>query len=425
MKRLLVGCLLAALAVPAFAVVGTIDDVPASTLLLPYFEVDLNNPNGVTTLFSINNASAAAVLTHVVLWTDLSVHVLDFNVYLTGYDVQTINLRDIIVYGNLPITADDGNDGGDTISPQGPVSQDIPYPNCDGILPYDNPALDATYLFHVQSSLTGGSSPVFFEGLCSGYDHNDNIARGYVTIDTVNTCSTDFPQDLGYFVDGGLGTASNQNVIWGDYFYVNPEQNFAQGETLVHIESDNLLDITNYTHYYRYSAGADNREGLGNVFATRFVDGGGFTGGTDLLVWRDSKYPLDPFSCNFDWQNAVYPLGQAQIVVFDEEENFEVPEGCQISPCPPTFGITPFPIEAQRTEVGGPSFPVSPAFGWIFLNLNFTNLSPYVPFDPLMQNWVTTVMDADGRYSVGYDAIQLGNVTDADITNNPLLPVNN
>ena len=425
MKRLLVGCLLAALAVPAFAVVGTIDDVPAATLLLPYFEVDLDNPDGVTTLMSINNASASAVLAHVVLWTDLSVHVLDFNVYLTGYDVQSINLRDILVYGNLPLTADDGNDGADTISPQGPASDDESFPNCDGILPYNNPALDATYLDHVQNALTGGPSSVFFGGLCSGYDHGDNIARGYITVDTVNTCSTDFPQDLGYFVNGGLGTASNQNVIWGDYFYVNPEQNFAQGETLVHIESDNLLDITNYTHYYRYSAGADNREGLGNVFATRFVDGGGFTGGTDLLVWRDSKYPLDPFSCNNDWQNAVYPLGQAQIVVFDEEENFEVPEGCQISPCPPTLGITPFPIEAQRTEVGGPSFPVSPAFGWIFLNLNFTNVSPFVPFDPLMQNWVTTVMDADGRYSVGYDAIQLGNVTDADITNNPLLPVNN
>ena len=29
-----------------------------------------------------------------------------------------------------------------------------------------------------------------------------------------------------------------------------------------------------------------------------------------------------------------------------------------------------------------------------------------------MQNWVSVVMDAEGRFSVGYDAIQLGNVTD-------------
>ena len=31
---------------PANAVIGTIDNVPAATLLLPYFEVDLANPNG-------------------------------------------------------------------------------------------------------------------------------------------------------------------------------------------------------------------------------------------------------------------------------------------------------------------------------------------------------------------------------------------
>src|SRR5215218_1608476 len=83
----------------AFAVICTIDDVPAATLLLPYFEVDLSNANGVNTLFSVNNASASAVLAHVVVYSDLSVPVLDFNIYLTGYDVQTVSLRDILVGG--------------------------------------------------------------------------------------------------------------------------------------------------------------------------------------------------------------------------------------------------------------------------------------------------------------------------------------
>src|SRR5215210_4108614 len=77
----------------AFALIDTIDAVPAATLLLPYFEVDLTNANGVDTLFSINNASATAILAHVTIWSDQSVPVLDFDVYLTGYDVQTISLR--------------------------------------------------------------------------------------------------------------------------------------------------------------------------------------------------------------------------------------------------------------------------------------------------------------------------------------------
>src|SRR5260370_36188722 len=121
---------LLALGGQAYAVICTIDDVPAATLLLPYFEVDLNNPNGLTTLFSVNNASATAALVHVVLWSDLSVPVLDFNIYLTGFDVQPVNLRDIIVFGNLPQTASAGHDPGDTISPKRPVSQDSNVASC-------------------------------------------------------------------------------------------------------------------------------------------------------------------------------------------------------------------------------------------------------------------------------------------------------
>src|ERR1700692_2170911 len=122
-------------AAPAMAVICTIDAVPAATLLLPYFEVDLSNPNGLTTLFSINNASATAVLAHVVIRSDLSVEVLAFNVYLPGYDVQTINLRDIIVNGNLPQTASAGQDPTDTISPKGSLSPDINFASCTGQLP--------------------------------------------------------------------------------------------------------------------------------------------------------------------------------------------------------------------------------------------------------------------------------------------------
>src|SRR5260370_15638523 len=93
---------LLALGGQAYAVICTIDDVPAATLLLPYFEVDLNNPNGLTTLFSVNNPSATAALVHVGFWSDLSVPVLDFNIYLTGFDGQSVNLRDTIVNGSRP-----------------------------------------------------------------------------------------------------------------------------------------------------------------------------------------------------------------------------------------------------------------------------------------------------------------------------------
>jgi len=97
------------------AVIGTVDAVPAATLLLPYFEVELDNPNGQTTLFSINNSTATAVLAHVVLWTDL-VSRFCLRCLPDGYDVQTVNLRDIF-NGTVPRTASDGQDLYDTANP--------------------------------------------------------------------------------------------------------------------------------------------------------------------------------------------------------------------------------------------------------------------------------------------------------------------
>src|SRR5215218_4135209 len=86
-------------------------DQPAATMLIPYFEVDLADPAGQTTLFSVNNASAKSTLARVVLWTNWGVPSLAFDVYLTGYDVQTINLRDLFA-GTLPQTGPDTSNSG-------------------------------------------------------------------------------------------------------------------------------------------------------------------------------------------------------------------------------------------------------------------------------------------------------------------------
>ena len=405
----------------AVALICTIDDVPAATLLLPYFEVALDDPNGVTTLFSVNNASATAVLAHVVVWSDLSVPVLDFNIYLTGYDVQSVNLRDILVGGTIPRTASLGQDPNDTISPEGLFSQDINFASCTGQLP--PPSLPASFVTHLQNSLTGKASTIL-GGRCAGQDLGDRIARGYVTIDTVNNCTLRFPGDVGYFGPGGTGDATNQNILWGDYFYVNPGQNFAQGETLVHIEASATNPQTSvtgqYTFYGRYVAwnAADNREPLATNFAVRFINGGAFTGGTDILCWRDSKTNQGSFTCPAvaGVRPPWFPLGQEQIVIFDEQENPEVPQSFPFSPQPPQSGLTVCPAETQRVAVDGALLPVPFDFGWLFLNLNTTitgNANP--PEDPAAaQAWVTAVMDAEGRFSVGFDAIQLDSACTAN-----------
>jgi hypothetical protein len=413
----------------AAAEIGTIDDVPAATLLLPYFEVDLSNPSGVTTLFSINNASASAAIAHVTLWTDESIPTLDFDVYLTGYDIQTINLRDVF-NGNLPRTADADADPGDAISHHGSLSQDINFPGSTGPCAQPYPATGALYAWvidHIRMAHTGQFS--FLYGGCLGAYYGDNIARGYITVDSVTQCNLSFPSDAGYFTT----LADNRNILWGDYFYMNPGENFAAGETLVHIEACGAPSVGNgagqcpfsfangdYTFYGRYNAvaGQDQREPLATTFGARYINGGAFDGGTDFIVWRDSK--TRPVGANGTHScssaPAWFPLNQGDVVAFDESEDpidlcFR---GSNVSP-PAGGSNTCFPLETQRVHVQGGNVIADDAlppaaFGWMFLNLNHT-LATGDPYPGRAQAWVMISMSAEGRYEVGYDAIQLDNAT--------------
>ena len=103
-------------------------------------------------------------------------------------------------------------------------------------------------------------------------------------------------------------------------------------------------------------------------------------------------------------------------MIFDEQEQPQVPQTFPVSPQPPQQGLIPFPAEAQRTMVGGADLPVPFDFGWLYLNLNTTVAAAGAdpPEDPAAaQAWVTVEMKAQGRFSVGFDAIQLDSACSA------------
>jgi hypothetical protein len=400
--RLLVALAGAALAAaPAAAVTCALDKPPAATLLLPYFEVDLGNPGGLTTLFSVNNASATAILTNVTVWTDLGVPTIHFPLYLTGYDVQTINLRDLFAAGALPQSATAGQDPGDHISPKGQFSQDVNFASCGGILP--PPIPPASFVDSLRKAHTGHFSPVL--NGCAGRLVGDDHARGYVTVDTVNNCTQRLPSDPGYF--GAGGDATDQNVLWGDFFLVDPANNFAQGEDLLRLEaSASRFPPGTPTFYGRYvgTSAADHREPLATRWASRYVTGGTFTGGTELLAWRDSGAVVHPFACT--GLPAPFPLVINWFTAFDETEDAAVPVLPPVDPQPPTSPLTYFPGESNRVKVGGPALPLPFEFGWAYLDLNqaptLTNHQKV-----FRQSWVGTLMSAQGVFSVGYNATPL------------------
>lgn len=399
MRRLILAWLLAVpvwTAAPAAAKTCTLDVVPAATLLLPYFEVDLQNPSGRNTLMSIHNASARPVLARLSLWTDLGISTLGFDIYLTGYDVQTLSLRDIF-NGVLPRTADDPRDPNDTISPRGEVSQDGFFPGCQGILP--PPALPGSFVDHLAKSHQGLPS-LIFQGKCAAQAGLTPArrARGYVTVDVVRRCSLLMPADAGYF--GPDGVIGHDNVLWGDFILVDPSENLAQGENLVRIESDPARFAGRPTFYERFvgSSGADGREPLPTLWGARYLNGGVFTGGTDLIYWRDSRMRTEPFLCH--QLPAWYPIqwNLTGMVVFDEEETPDAPTSLPGIPLP--LLPSPFPAESGRIRVGGPALPVPFDFGWWYFDMkNSPNALP-----ALSQSWLGSLHQAQGRFSVGLEA---------------------
>ena len=402
----------------AFAEIGAIDSVPAATLLLPYFEVGLENSgSGVTTLFSINNASAAPAVAHVTLWTKLARPTLDFDVYLTGYDVVTFNLRDLFTTGAIPQTGPNFDVGDDPITPNAPGAfsdPDAAPPGCSFPLPSNIPNSLLTYIRNLH---TGLEAPPGFDnsGLCGAPDEGhadaaDGIATGYITIDVVNDCSLLFPGNPGYFADGGTGIAANTNILWGDYFLADPANAFAQGDQLVHVEAQDSVqngfwtpgDYTFYGRYLTYDA-SDNREPLATTWATRYFAGtaGPFNDDSDVICWRDSGLD-DSFFFACGTVPAPYPLSQNQIVIFDEQENPVVVEGSPFSP--PPVGDTVLPCDCASTRANAADFGSIFDFGWFYMNLNTSTGSIQ---DPIKQSFVTTVHSASGLFSVGFQAIHL------------------
>ena len=200
--------------------------------------------------------------------------------------------------------------------------------------------LPGPFLDFIQAAHTGLPIPSGFteSGDCATFDQGitdplDGIARGYITVDNVNQCSTATATSADLYFGEITNNGPEANVLWGDYFLVDPTGNFAQGDTLVHIEA-NGKTRDRYTFYGRYfdeqfTAG-DSREALPTTWAYRYFeeDAGPFTEGTDVICWRDTGSNDVPYLTppGKDEKNEGLCVGfgklaQDQIVIFDEDED--------------------------------------------------------------------------------------------------------
>lgn len=245
-----------ALASTVSAATCTVDQRPAATLLVPYFQVHFNadgsvdsSSSGSDTLVTVVNASSQATLAHVVVWNRRSVHLLDFNIALTGFDEVAFSMAQVLT-GHLPSTPEDGtvdsgqsgsDFAGEDVCQRNPSAK--VFPNFDGFLRF-RPTSTPTTQDNAQAT-TQYSDPAFGSDfaalLADALDYDDsedcplptdsgdgditgssvagngNIS-GYVTIDMVNYCNLSDPSDANYWNDDAAGWENN---LWGDYIIVN------------------------------------------------------------------------------------------------------------------------------------------------------------------------------------------------------------
>jgi hypothetical protein len=442
-KTLLIG--LAIVAVLAFAstagaVTCTIDQHPAATLLVPWFQVSVNASGDVVgtgigardTLVTIGNASSAPMIAHVNVFNEHSELVLDFNIALTGFDVQSFAMSSIIT-GTLPQTGwfDDKGVLRDACqrypaaktysqSPDGigfirfrPPSAGTADPN-DNVLAttlYPVPAWTKSSAFYMQvldsldDTFDTNTCPDFkgVDGVLSGLEH------GYLVIDHANYCNLSNPSQSAYYGNDAIG---NENNMFGDIVFTSgvglptyamstvnleADSSFGLGQTITSrvrsfyarywspanetvfnpLNCQGIDPITNLCLAAGWDTGfGDLREPLGLSYAARWFDTSSPFITTNFRVFRAGfgTDPLDGLKDLLGPRTSSGPkcTNQEPVVTlsfYDEDEN-TVTQGVCPSPCSsPTFN---FPLETQQTNISDFSHPTAPA-GWVAMN--FVNQS--------------------------------------------------
>jgi len=441
---------------------------PAATLLLPYFEVETAT-RATDTFFTVVNTGYLPQIAHVVVWTDWSYPVLDFNIFLTGFDVQPISMYDIIANGIIaPIpnsTTLGGTSSSATASAGGVVLSPVgPFSGSNTSNPNINIATCGTLAGKIPEQVRAGVLSLLVTGAAPGIctaagspasSHpTATTAVGYVTIDVAAVCSQNMPDSPTYVRSEILF----DNVLTGDYEILNKAagSNYAGGNPLVHIRAIPEGGPANtpltgfqtnlpYTFYQRYEdpvtfaaplQNYDRRQPLPATFAARWIQGGANAFNTSFRIWREGVTGPNT-TCNGSGNSADLnsALPVTAIVRFDEHENPAIQSGIPVSFPLPTAPGAVFPESSTTSTASGnyPQFasgsPAGDVGGWMYMNLNSntvcatvcvanTALHPNWPNAGARasQNWVIVSMNggtggasSNGLFGVDFDATWLGN----------------
>ena len=470
MKRFVTLALVSALVLGAssivYANVCAFDAVPAATILFPFVALDYNNPlTGTSTTFSITNVSAEAQVVHVTVWTDFSAAILDFNILLTGYDVISMNIREILVNGQLPVTLYQANPATAGVAVNGPVSaantlngswlnpgMDPPQPTIDLGTRCDttNSSYPGLYATPIPPGFLGLFQDYLQVSQTVDRQHSNDCFKPYddpytltpepfwaerdttyptwmyITADVVENCNKLFPDAFGYFTS----EVRFDNVLIGDVFWTNTAERFSEASNAVHLEADLDLGAVATTapsgfpvsFYHRYAVVnegvSDFREPLPTAWAFRYLGAGIDNIGTDVRVWKGSSavnwtYDLERVGAVAVSPDALVASNCHAYTYYawDEDENVTTVSTVPWS-MPGGESVIPNLIPLETQEVPIDQFDTPGVFGWMLFVWPASNYPPGAPmdnFDDYYQTWMGVKYGAFGSYSAAMDGAVLAN----------------
>lgn len=464
-KVILIALVMALAGGAAYANYCARDYVPANTLLVPFVRVAMQSgwtapdPSGYTTLFAITNVSQEAQIVHISTYSILSEKFIDFDVILSGYDVITMNFRDIIA-GHLDLLPNGGQpDFTKAIQIKTTVGYSYtPFkfgPGYDGIISEDLGSgtslrsQDRNQITDIATLCAGRFPYAYYPEILSTYaqtilrpplaawthpgcDPNapradrlndwlknlsDSEAWFYAYADVVTACNNEFPTNDTYWVTPGPYMA-NRNVLIGDVIYVNQTANASESIPAVSIEV--ALGNTGGVNFYDYSTttaagapqiGFSSLEPLATAFAFRYANDTVNNVSSKFVLWKN-------FAEISDVDDMEVEDCQAYIYYAWDEDEFSVSPGgggCPYSPCPTLQGETnETPFQTQAVPLTNSNFDLAGAYGWL-LYIMPPSFAPHalVTTPPLVPwHWYmgyAGVVYSYGNYTTMLDAATMAN----------------
>lgn len=463
MKKLstLIALALLAVAGTGLAVTCAYDNVPAATLLVPYFRVSRNGVTSVgtdipdvlgqtDTLMAITNVSNTGVIVHATVWNKYSLPVLDFNIPLTARDVTTFRMKDIL-NGKLNVNQTQlGSIGSDPCGinqlsgSYAPVTgfgatRYIRFGNPDGndsvqsISRYSATAFSGTFRRNVWDSLdesgdvTQFTSPGAFviddDNRCAGSVDGafSGDFSGYVTFDIVNYCTNFFPDQIEFYENDAIATAGwatygyTPNAIMGDVFYIdsNSTNGNISGDPMLAMEFDTRLNnwINNKTFYGRYNnTGTDTGANTSVPVNYRFIGDG-----REPLGTRYGFRYLSDAAAGLQTWALVFRADRYDNPTFEDDINL-----CDwwFEQGPPGYGLwdsqhqlvvhTYDADENEFVTAGGPSPGQGSAPLYVFLETQRINLLSNSDINPggFKGGWIDITFPGTSQYNQAWVGVQ-------------------